>query len=66
MVGEGGGPVKKLIRRITRAAKDTGEKSKPPDEEVVEEEHTDPMSEKILNDTVAWVTTIARARHRNE
>ena len=68
VVGEGGGgPVKKLIRRIKRAAKDEfGRPSKPHEEEVVEEEEKDPMSEKIINDTVAWVTTIAKARHRNQ
>jgi len=53
-VGEGGGPVKKLIRRFQRTS------------EVVEETQTDPLSEKIINDTVAWITTIARARGRNE
>ena len=82
VVGEGGGPVKKLIRRITREAqeefkpdehkrrtgepvKDEGEKAR--NEETVEEEtQSDPMSEKIINDTVAWVTTIAAARGRND
>ena len=60
-VGEGGGPVKKLIRRIRPDAKhEQGE------EEVVEEESRDPMADKILNDTVAWITTIAKARGRNE
>lgn len=29
------------------------------------EGETDPMSDKILNDTVAWVTTIAKTRGRN-
>ena len=77
VVGEGGGPVKKLIRRITRAAEEEGEglkprakkrgaEKKPAEEEVVEETQSDPMSEKIINDTVAWVTTIAKARGRNE
>lgn len=56
-VGGGGGPVKKLIRRI--------KPKKPREEELVEEEEKDPMSEKMLNDTVAWITTIAKARHRN-
>ncbi len=74
VVGEGGGPVKKLIRRIKRAAEEEfapedkrrkGVKKKA-DEEVIEETQTDPMSEKIINDTVAWVTTIAKARGRNE
>ncbi len=54
-VGEGGGAVKKLIKRI---------KSK--DSEEIIEEAQDPMAEKTLNDTVAWVTTIAKARGRNE
>ncbi|MBI3321104.1 MAG: nodulation protein NfeD [Candidatus Omnitrophica bacterium] len=73
-VGEGGGPVKKLIRRIKRA---TREESKPgkmgradeagkSEEEIVEEESRDPMAEKIMNDTVAWITTIAKTRGRNE
>jgi len=76
VVGEGGGgPVRKLIRRIKRAEEEL-KPSKPKksgehghekaDEEVVEETSSDPMSEKIINDTVAWVTTIARARGRNE
>lgn len=68
LVGEGGGPVKKLIRRVKRVAKEGFAKSEKPhehEEEVVEEEETDPMSEKIMNDTVAWITTIAKARHRN-
>ncbi|MBI3319591.1 MAG: nodulation protein NfeD, partial [Candidatus Omnitrophica bacterium] len=39
---------------------------KPHEEEIVEEEQKDPMAEKIMNDTIAWVTTIARSRHRNE
>lgn len=76
VVGEGGGPVKKLIRRITRAVEDeeapkgkraSRDKSATPvEEEVVEETQSDPMSEKIINDTVAWITTIAKARGRNE
>ena len=76
-VGEGGGPVKKLIRRITRTIEDErkpekdrkrrGEDAGPrQEEEIVEEEERDPMSEKIINDTVAWITTIAKARKRNE
>ena len=69
--GGGGGPVKKLIRRITRVVGENHETLKPSkphehEEEITEEEEQDPMSEKIMNDTVAWVTTIARARHRNE
>ncbi len=72
-IGEGGGAVKKLVRRIKRDA-DQQTKSKtrnrkgeqePAEEEVVEEER-DPMAEKIINDTVAWITTIAKTRGRNE
>ena len=74
MAGGGGGPVKKLIRKVTRAVDEEGkDKSthhgsgkRSAEEEVTEEEERDPMSEKILNDTVAWITTIARARGRNE
>ena len=67
---EGGGPVRKLIRRFKRAAGDRGrdgrrEGERPAEEEVVEEETVDPMSQKIINDTVAWITTIATARGRN-
>lgn len=65
VTAEGGGPLKKLIRRVT-----PGEASKKkdgkPEEEIVEEETRDPMTEKILNDTVAWITTIAKTRGRNE
>ncbi len=64
-VGGGGGPVKKLIRRIKRVVKDGSAKPEKPHEEEVVEEEENPMSEKILNDTVAWITTIAKARHRN-
>ena len=67
VVGEGGGPVKKLIRRVRRAVKDEfGKPQKPEEEEIIEEEQKDPMAEKIINDTVAWVTTIAKTRNRNE
>jgi len=75
MAGGGGGPVKKLIRRIKRAAKDElsrrtdGDREKAEDadeEEIIEEEEHDPMSAKIMNDTVAWAMTIAKARGRNE
>jgi len=71
VVGEGGGPVKKLVRRITRSADEDKTKSRDRKdsenvEEITEEESRDPMSEKIINDTVAWVTTIAKARGRNE
>ncbi len=82
VVGGGGGPVKKLIKRIRRVveAEDPGTpklKKKGRDaeqadqepkieEETVEETEQDPMAQKIINDTVAWITTIARARGRNE
>ncbi|MBI4598241.1 MAG: nodulation protein NfeD [Candidatus Omnitrophica bacterium] len=57
VMGEGG-PIKRLVKRAT------GEKEK--EKEEVEETETDPMTEKIINDTVAWVTTIAKTRGRNE
>jgi len=74
VVGEGGGPMKKLIRRIRRAAEEESPKKnrrtdakKPIEEEIIEEEEAlDPMTAKILNDTVAWITTIAKARGRND
>ena len=59
-VGEGGG-VRKLIRRIKQA----GDNRRARDHEEVVEEETDPMTQKIVNDTLAWVTTIAQARGRN-
>ncbi len=63
----GGGPVRKLVRRIRPAVEPSARRRQSSDEpdEVVEEEQ-DPMADKIMNDTVAWVTTIARARGRNE
>ena len=66
---DGGGPVKKLVRRIKRVAEGDAKKKDRDhniEEEIVEEESRDPMSQKILNDTVAWVTTVAKARGRNE
>jgi len=61
-IGDGGGqgPARKLIRRIRRG--------KGKEEEEITEERTgeEPMTDKVLNDTVAWVTTIAKARGRNE
>ncbi len=76
------GPIRKFVRRTTHPgnqpapregdsqshAHGTRDADTPPraDEELVEEEERDPMSDKILNDTVAWVTTIARAQGRNE
>ncbi len=69
-VGDGG-PMRRLVRRIKRAAGDEergrrGTDEKPREDVIEEEETTDPMTEKIVNDTVAWVTTIAKARGRNE
>jgi membrane-bound serine protease (ClpP class) len=76
VVGEGGGPVRKLIRRIKRAAEEElkpdtpkqgrGKDAEQTEEELIEETSSDPMSEKIINDTVAWATTIAKSRGRNE
>jgi membrane-bound serine protease (ClpP class) len=68
MAGGGGGPVKKLIKRIKRLTEDgdTKRKARDVEEEIIEEEEQDPMAQKVLNDTVAWITTIAKARHRNE
>ena len=67
----GGGPMKKLIRRIKREVQEdakappTRQGGRRAEEEIVEEEERDPLAEKVLNDTIAWVTTIARARGRN-
>ncbi|MFH1858567.1 MAG: nodulation protein NfeD [Candidatus Omnitrophota bacterium] len=59
-LGEGG-RLKRLVRRFQDEAK-KGDELK---EEIVEEEK-DPLSEKIVNDTLAWIGTIAKSRHRNE
>lgn len=64
--GDGGGPMKKLIRTIRRSGKPGHDGQAPDEEELVEEASQDPMAQKILNDTVSWVTTIARSRGRNE
>ncbi|MBI3996637.1 MAG: nodulation protein NfeD [Candidatus Omnitrophica bacterium] len=69
---QGGGPVKKLIRTFRRAVEDDTKSKMDKDgkhrgeEEIVEETQSDPMAEKVMNDTVAWITTIAKARGRNE
>jgi membrane-bound serine protease (ClpP class) len=67
-VGGDGGPIKRLIRRVRRdAAQDVKRPAKgteETEEEIVEE--SGPMADKVLNDTVAWITTIAKARGRNE
>jgi membrane-bound serine protease (ClpP class) len=67
---DGGGPVRRLVKRVTRVREDGERKAgsgKPGtvEEEIVEEAETDPMSDKIINDTVAWVVTIAKSRGRN-
>jgi membrane-bound serine protease (ClpP class) len=67
---DGGGPVKRLVKRVTRAREDGERKAgsgKPGtvEEEIVEEAETDPMSDKIINDTVAWIVTIAKSRGRS-
>ncbi len=65
-VGGEGGPLKKLIKRLRQPADGRRETEEPVEEELIEEETRDPMGDKILNDTVAWITTIAAARGRNE
>ena len=75
-VGEGGGPLKRLVRRVKReletepaSPRSKGRDAAPErrmEEEVIEEEEFDPMSQKLLNDTVAWITAIAKTRGRNE
>ena len=58
-IGQGKSPMKRLIRRF-RPDDDDEEET----EEIVEEA-SDPMTDKIMNDTIAWITTIARTRNRN-
>lgn len=65
VMGEGGGPVRRLIKRF-KASEHRRAKQEQQPEETVEEEQQDPMAAKVINDTVAWITTIARARGRNE
>lgn len=69
-MGGGGGPVRRLVKRITRSGNERqmrkgGDRAGTVEEEIVEEAETDPMSDKIINDTVAWAATIAKARGRN-
>lgn len=65
-IGGGGGPMKRLIRRLRPQKEDDAQETDgTPQEDIIEEEALDPMSEKIINDTVAWITTIAEARGRN-
>lgn len=60
VVAGGENTFKRLIRR-TEDGKQPG-KNAPQTEQY---EETDPMAEKIVNDTVAWISTIARTRNRN-
>ena len=57
VLGEGG-RMKKIIRRFQKSQRE-GLK-----EEILEEEN--PLSQKIVNDTLAWISTIAKTRKRNE
>lgn len=59
--------VKKVVRRAKEGDAEEGqENGGDKGGDVVEEEQRSPMADKIVNDTVAWVTTIAKARGRNE
>lgn len=70
-LGEGPGrerePLKELVEALKRRKGDRVEDKEEGGEDKprVEEEPALPMAEKILNDTVAWITTIARERGRN-
>ncbi len=55
VLGEGGG-LRKLVRRIEE---ETAGKKR----EIIEEEN--PLTDKIMNDTLAWVENIAKTRGRN-
>jgi len=79
MMGDGqksGSPLQKAIEELTktlRDKKDTPEEEAAPKEglskKTTEEKNagsTSPMQDKILNDTLAWVATIAKSRGRNE
>ena len=65
VMGQGGSPIKRLIKRLKSDKEDKDNGGDEEAEELIEEER-DPMTEKIVNDTVAWITTIAKARGRNE
>lgn len=58
-LGEGG-TLKRLVRRFQK-----GTDGKKELEEIIEEGES-PHLQKIMNDTLAWVSTIAETRHRNE
>ena len=62
---DGGAPVRRLVKRVTHARQDDTRKPGTVEEETVEEAETDPLSDKLINDTVAWAVTIATARGRN-
>jgi membrane-bound serine protease (ClpP class) len=53
-------PLKKLVGKFQKQDSEKNDKK----QEESEEEH-DPMSDKILNDTIAWVKAIAKQRGRN-
>ena len=63
-------PLQKAIEDLTDALRDQQEapkKEAAPKEEASEDDEasTSPMQDKILNDTLAWVATIAKSRDRN-
>jgi membrane-bound serine protease (ClpP class) len=66
-LGGMGESIEKTVKRMDRSDSEKGKgKGGESKEEVVREEQRSTMDEKIINDTVAWITTIARARGRNE
>lgn len=66
-LGGVGDSIEKIIRRTEGgdSEKEKGETTTGT-ETVIREEQRSPMDQKIINDTVAWITTIAKARGRNE
>jgi len=66
-LGGMGESVEKIIKRVDKgdSGKEKGEGGEGK-QELVREEQRSPMDDKIINDTVAWITTIAKARGRNE
>ena len=57
-LGEGG-RTKRLIRKFEGESKKGGAQ-----EEILEEEER-PLSQKIVNDTIAWIESVAKSRNRN-
>ena len=57
-------PLKKAVEELTQALR-TGKKPKPAANNDSAESSGDVMEDKILNDTLAWIETIARHRGRN-